>query len=252
MCKNNKFISLLLLCAIWIVPSVHAQGSKEKPAKKENAAATSDQEEDSSNETIKAITESGEKVNLFSDGTWEYAPEDSQEEVKRPINSTKFITPSTSKELVKGRSVNYEVYFDKEKWQTLTKNINEMAEYSLLHKDKNAYAIIIPESASIPLETLRNIVVNNARSVSSSTTILKEEERNVNGSKVIMLNIKAKVQGMDFIYIYYIYSGEKSSIQVIGFTTEELFSEYTNDIENLLNGFVVRESEKNSASGAKK
>jgi VCBS repeat-containing protein len=212
-------------------------------AKDNDVDKNQNQEESTSEEPQKAVTESGENVILSPDGTWEYALDESKDEVQRTVNSTKFVTPALSKDSVKGRVVNYEINYDKEKWQILAKNINETAEYSLLHKDNNAYAIVIPENATIPLEALRNIVIKNARSVSGKVKILKEEERNVNGSKVIMLNMKAKVQGMDFIYLYYIYSGEKATIQVIGFTTEELFSEYQNDLENLLNGLVVKKGE---------
>ena len=220
--------------------STKAKEHKESEENKEQAK----EEEASTDGGIKAVTENGENVILYENGTWEYQPESTAEKTKRPVNPTAFKVPADSKESIKGESVDYEIRYNKDKWQVLTKNINEMAEYSLLHKDKKAYAIVIPEGASIPMETFRNIVINNARGASGQVKILNEEERTVNGKKVILLNIRAVIQGMTFIYEYYIYSGEKSSIQIIGFTTEELFPEYKNDMEDFLNGFIVKETGK--------
>ena len=82
-------------------------------------------------------------------------------------------------------------------------------------------------------------MVANARSASKNVKILAEEERNVNNTRVIMLNIKAEIKGLSFVYLYYIFSNENSSIQLICFTTEELFNEYKKDMEELLNGFML-------------
>jgi hypothetical protein len=201
-------------------------------------------------EYIYATTESGEKVILYSDGTWEFDSDEtaetkvSEEVVKRTVNPKKFSTPASSKEVLKGSNVDYQVHYNKEKWERLEKNLNENAEYSLIHSDKNSYAIIIPEKISIPVENLKNIVISNARNASKNVKVLVEEERTVNNTKVIMLNIQADIQGMTFVYLYYIYSNEKASIQLIGFTTDELYEEYKKDMEDLLNGFEVIQTDK--------
>lgn len=200
--------------------------------------------EEEKDDFTRAITESGEHVILYSDGTWEF--EESAGEAPLPnrtVNPQKFLTPQTAKDVLKGKEISYQLFYDSKKWQKPEEGSNDNAEFSLIHADKNVYAMVIPENVSVPLENLRNIVISNARAASKNVSILSEEERNVNGQKVIMLNIKADIEGMSFVYLYYIYSGENSAIQLICFTTEELFSEYRKDMEDLLNGFVLVKKE---------
>ncbi|MDH4262159.1 MAG: hypothetical protein OEV78_03835 [Spirochaetia bacterium] len=222
MSKKNTFISLLTFILIFLSSSVFTQTSN-------------NQEGSSSKAPIKAVTESGESVNLYFDGTWKYVPKE-----LRAINSKKFTTPSLSKDNVKGKNTQYTINYDSKKWKILEKSLSEIAEYSLEYTDAKAYAMVVPENEYIPMEELRNVVIQNVREASSSVKILNEEERVVNGVKVIMLTIKANIEGMNFIYMYYIYSEKKSSFQIVGFTAEESFPDYKNDIEELLNGFVVK------------
>jgi len=190
---------------------------------------------DETKEPINATTEDGENVTLYPDGKWEYTPE-----IKRIINPKKFLVPPQSKEMVTGKEIKYTIYYDATKWKPMEKSLSEIAEYSLDYKNGKAYSMVVAENESVPLEDLRDVVLNNVREASGGAKVIAEEERNVNGLKMIMMTVKAKIEGMNFVYVYYIYSNDKTAFQVVTFTSEESFPEYKNDLENFLNGFVLK------------
>ena len=196
-------------------------------------------------EPVRGINESGRKILLYPNGTWKFAPaeKDAKEEknvhINAPTNGTVFHTPSAANEFLQGKVADYKIFYNKNKWDILSENLNDMTEYSLLHRKKNAFVIVLPETASVPLNTLREIVLDNARRASPKMSILSEEMRTVNNAKILMLNLKADVENTSFIYVYYIYSGDNKSVQIIGFTTEELYSQYKQDMEDFLNGFMA-------------
>ena len=226
--KKLVILKLIIIYSIGYFSPIMGQDQ----GKKQNSKT----EKSSKDAPVKVTTPSGDEVILNSDGTWEYAANLK----KRTVNNTKFVIPAASKDFVKGNDISYQVFYDKAKWVILEKNISEIAEFSFQHSDDNAYAMIVAENEAIPLDDLRNIVLDNIKAVAKNVKIINEEERTVNGSKVIMLNVKAIIQGMDFVYHYYIYSGEGASIQVVSFTSEDLYLEHKTDMENLLNGFVMK------------
>lgn len=188
---------------------------------------------------INATTENGESVILYGDGTWEYAPEDEDRARKkdRKVNPNKYVTPASATEKVEGKSIQYEIAYNPKIWNILIKNINNLAEYSFTNREKSVYAIVIPEGLAIPPETLRSAVLINLRKASKKIKIIKEEERTVNDQKIIMLNIIAKIQGAEFIYSYYLYSGKERTIQIICFTSKNNFAAKKQEMEDLMNGF---------------
>jgi hypothetical protein len=157
----------------------------------------------------------------------------------RKVNTTVFHAPASSKEVLKGKGVSYKISYDKTKWGILDEQLNEATEYSLAYNDENAFIMIIPEAEEIEIETYRDVVLENANKALKNVVILNEEERTVNNAKLLMLNIRGEAEGQSIVYIYYIYSGENKSIQAVAFTSEELFPEYKQEMENFLNGLEI-------------
>jgi len=88
------------------------------------------------------------------------------------------------------------------------------------------------------MESLKEIALENARGVASEVNVIKEEYRNINGIKVIMMKMAATVQGIKFIYEGYYYSNSNGTVQLLTFTSEKLFNQNADNIESLLNGLV--------------
>ena len=71
--------------------------------------------------------------------------------------------------------------------------------------------------------------------------VVSEEYRNVNGIKVLMMQMAGTIQGMKIVYCGYYYSNDTGTIQLLTYTGENLLKSYHNDIETFLNGLVKLE-----------
>ncbi|MCF8294808.1 MAG: hypothetical protein K9I34_01990 [Bacteroidales bacterium] len=187
---------------------------------------------------IKAITETGDEVLLNMDGTWVYlvAPEESE----ITINDKKFKKPEDAGFLVKSKITNCAVWINPKEWTFNKGGSNEDAEYYFEKKDRDLYAMLIPERSQIPLETMKMVAFENAKSAAPDIRIEKEEYRFVNDLKILMLQMSGTIQGIRFTYYSYYYSDESGTNQLITYTSENLFKTYKSEMEDFLNGFVIQ------------
>jgi hypothetical protein len=130
--------------------------------------------------------------------------------------------------------------YDPVKW-TLAKG-DKAGRHQLNHREGDGYALIIAERLEIPMASLKNIVLENARTAAPDARIVRQEQRRVNGADITCMEIAGTTQGIKFRYFGYYYAGKAGTIQVITYTGENLFPEYRSDFEELLNGFMVTAS----------
>lgn len=187
---------------------------------------------------IKAITENGDEVMLNPNGTWNYVEADNYPVSGLKLNDKEFEKPSASSFLIKSKTVDVGIYLNPKQWSFKKAESNEDAEYEFQLKNEDAYGMIIAERLSIPLETLKDIAFENAKSVSSDLRIVEQEYRMVNGLKVIYMVMAANVRGKDVYYYGYYYSTEKGSVQLLCYTGASMAQQYEKDILDLLNGLV--------------
>jgi hypothetical protein len=186
----------------------------------------------------KAVTEKGEEVILYADGSWSYL--DSESEVKEiPENKKAFKKSKNASFLLKSSRVNLGFWLDPKKWSFKKAANNEDAEYELQLRDGDLYGMIITEKVEVPLEALKDIAIENGRAVAPDLKIVKEEYRTVNGTKVLLIQMNGTTQGIKFSYYGYYYSNSNGTIQFVTYTSQNLLDTYVNDCEELLNGIVV-------------
>jgi hypothetical protein len=187
---------------------------------------------------ISAVTETGDEVFLYEDGTWKYLNDSIIENAEIPVNEKEFLKSKKSTFLVKSKKLNVGIWINPKNW-SFTKGIeNDAFEYQFRKKGDDLYAMLISEKMQIPIETLKGVAVENAKSAAPDIKIIKEEYRNVNGIKVLMLQMSGTLQGLRFTYYGYYYSNSNGTIQLITYTAENLFPNYLEDIEEFLNGLV--------------
>ncbi len=188
----------------------------------------------------KAITDTGEEVILNSDGTWEYS--DSAQKATDIIktNKTKFKRPRDSSFLLKSTKNNSAYWINTDKWFFEKAKNNTAAEYEFQLKGKDLYGMAITEGAEIPIESLANIALSNARTIAPDVKSVKQEFRIVNGKKVIYMEMKGTLQGMKVTYLGYYYSDASGATQLITYTTTKLVDKYKSEINDFLNGLVTQ------------
>ena len=187
----------------------------------------------------KAVTSTGEEVILFDDGTWKYMNVDlpTVDEIK--TNPRNFTKAKESSFLLKSKKTKNGFWINPKKWDFRKGADNPDAEYELQLKEGDLYGMIITEKVEIPLEALKNIALTNAKSVAPDVRVIKEEYRNVNGIKVLCMQLNGTTQGIKFSYFGYYYSDESGTVQFITYTAQSLIEEYKDTAESLLNGIVL-------------
>jgi hypothetical protein len=190
------------------------------------------------NAQINAITDTGNEVILYNDGTWKYLNEETNESEEIPVNHKQFLKDSKSTFLVKSQKLNIGIWINPKIWSFTKGTSNDEYEFEFEKKDEDLYGMLISEKMEIPLETLKSIAIENAKSAAPDVKVVKEEYRNVNGVQVLMLQMTGTIQNVKFTYFGYYYSNSNGTIQLLTYTGENLFSNYQKDIEEFLNGFV--------------
>ena len=189
---------------------------------------------------VKAVTETGEEVVLYSDGTWK-----STAAPKAGWN-TRLDTPSVKKGekstfLVKGKMLKYGIWTNAKKWTFSSDKMPSVpaAEYFFKLKDGDAFAMTVPEEVQVNFEALPALGLKIAQAADPNARITLEENRLVNGVLVKYVEMKVSAQGMDLVYVGYYYSGAQGIIRFMAFTSANLLPKYHKDMEELLNGFTM-------------
>ncbi len=185
-----------------------------------------------------AITETGDMVILYDDGTWSYLHKDTIDADDININPEKFSLSDSSPFLLKSTRINMGCYLDPLKWTFEKTNENEAAEYEINNMELGLYGMMITEKLDLPLESLANIALDNARDAAPDVKVTEKQYRYVNGLKVLMMRMTGTIQDMKFSYYGYYYSTPKGATQFLVYSSEEIVNNNIAEIEQLLNGLV--------------
>ncbi len=188
----------------------------------------------------KAITSSGESVVLYNDGTWRYEDETRRETGSRSIatNPTPFSKGTNSTFLIRSQRVPFGIYMDPKQW-AFERVEGGNGEFEFELRGEDLYGLIITEKVPIPLESLRNIAIENGLEAAPDLEVVEEEYRTVNGNRVLMMRMDGTIQGIPFSYFGYYYSNENGTVQFLTYTAQSLMGTYRREAEKLLNGFLV-------------
>ncbi|WP_367392820.1 hypothetical protein [Lewinella sp. LCG006] len=190
---------------------------------------------------IKAVTENGDEVTLYDDGTWSYDDLEMTDEAEILMNPATFEKSDKATFLLKSSKNNFGFYLNPKEWTFSKEGENPAAEYELHLKSGDLYAMIISEQWEIPLENLREIAVSKAKAAAPDLQVVKEEYRIVNGLKMLHLQMNGTIQGIKFSYYGYYYSDVAGTVQYVTFTSQSLIESYREQCDALLNGLVVIE-----------
>jgi hypothetical protein len=190
------------------------------------------------NGQINAITDTGDPVLLYQDGTWQYLNDSLIEDIEIPVNEKAFIKSDNSTFLIKSNRLNIGIWMNPKTWNFKKGDEGGATEFNFQNKAGDLYGMLISEKIQIPLETLKTIALSNARSAAPDIKIINEEYRTVNGLKVLMLQMAGTIQGLKFTYYGYYFSNANGTIQLLTYTSSDLFNKTLEEVELFLNGLV--------------
>jgi len=185
---------------------------------------------------LRAKTEDGRPVILKNDGTWKFVD---AKPAPGPAGAYRKSESAKSVYNVKGGKISF--YFDPKKWKQEKSDEPNKARFEF--REGDVYGMMIVERMSIPISTLREIALKNAKEAAPDVKIVNEENRTVNGVNILCLQMDATIEGIKFTYYGYYYSGKSGSIQLLTYTSQNLFKESLPEMTEFLNGLEVKESE---------
>lgn len=186
----------------------------------------------------RAITDTGDEVILNTDGTWVYASRAAKNLAKIRTNKTVFKKPKSSNFQLKSKKNNSAFWINPAKWGFKKAVSNTEAEYEFQLKGKDLYGMAVTEEIEISLESLVDLALSNAQSAAPDARVTKKEYRNVNGKKVIYMEIQGTIQSIKFTYMGYYASNDSGSTQLITYTATNLVSKYKKEVNDFLNGLI--------------
>ncbi|MGB3343240.1 MAG: hypothetical protein WBA61_04965 [Aequorivita sp.] len=186
----------------------------------------------------KAVTEIGEEVILFNDGTWEYQNQEDFMATEIPTNPHKFQKDEESSFLLKSNRLNIGFWLDPKTWSFKKSGDDLDSEYDFEMKGEDLYGLVITEKFEVPLQTLKILAVENGREVAPDLKVVKEEYRDVNGLKVLLLQMNGTMKGIKISYYGYYFSSINGTVQFITFSSQNLMESLELESEKLLNGLV--------------
>jgi hypothetical protein len=145
--------------------------------------------------------------------------------------------PTTAKLFAKASKGPFGVWIDPQKWQR--KSSEDPIKIIFTHKTGDAYAMVISERISVPTDSLKKIALANAKAVAPDVKVVSEEKRIVNGKEVLCLETAGTTQGIPFTYYGYYYGGSEGTLQVVTYTSSNIFDEYKRDFDDFLNGTQI-------------
>ena len=180
--------------------------------------------------SVRATTEDGKQVILRGDGTWQYANPESGQHTKSATATTKLKAPFGD----------FVLWVDPAKWrQTKDENPGELYFRSV---DGMGYAKVITDKIPLPLTSLKEAALENAKTQDPNARIVSEEDRIVNGHHVLCMQMEVSKANLSFEFYGYYYGGSSGAIQSVTWTLKDAFAANKSEFTEFLDGLEINDN----------
>ncbi|MEM7103704.1 MAG: hypothetical protein AAF502_11270 [Bacteroidota bacterium] len=201
---------------------------------------------------IQAVTEYGDTIYVFDDGTWNFTGEKAtladdydlsylDEVLTFDTSTVQYNHNPTGKRTLKSKYGFFDIFYDEDIWERVPPaQLNDEAEFAFVAKESDIWCVVIAEEIEVGLENVVKIAMNNMREYTGGEIDLRQlEVREVNGFEVVKGVFALNFSGLDFIFDSYYYSDENGTVQFTTWTGANVHEKYEPAIEELLNGLVL-------------
>lgn len=222
---KNLFVTIILIATTFLTHSTFAQ--------------------------VRAITEDGDSIYVYDNGTWSYELKVESEgnpyeqlldiDVQFDSSTTQFFMPENAKQKITSKFDFFDFYYDSNDWERVPSGtINAEAEIAFKHKGTDIYSTIITEEIELGVEMTYKVAIMNAEEGSGNPVkVLKKEIRNVNGVQMLHTVFEANFDGFEATFVNNYYSGEFGTVQILSWTSTNIVKKYKQDMLDLINGFQL-------------
>jgi hypothetical protein len=136
--------------------------------------------------------------------------------------------------LLQGRAV---LHYDPSSW---TQAVADKAGiFTFRSADGDLGIKVLAERTEIPADNMKTFVLEGLRKFDAAARVAREGWRDVNGSRLLWLEIEATVSGAPVTFYSHCYNGPNATIQLIGYSGRSLMSQSRPLIEQFVAGFEV-------------
>ena len=133
--------------------------------------------------------------------------------------------------------LDHAVRYDPGEWSEIPA-LNDEVLLQLQHSSKEVWMSLITEGAEIPVEAMvqlfrQNLVAGEAQDVEG----IRSGKRLVGGIELGYSEVLATVEGIPVIYLAHFFSSERGTMQIVGWTPRNLYTEHKATIERFVAGF---------------
>jgi len=205
----------------------------------------------SSNCQTIAVTETGDTIYVYDNGTWSYEFQEEMPlineldylsaELKIDTVEEKLIHPTDANKEVRNSKNQFIIKYNDRKWKRVPPaTLNEIAEFAFEGKTFAIWCIVIAEETEIAPDLLFKIAKNTMEeNTGSNVDIINTELRTVNGSNVIRGTFKAYISSITFVFDSYYFSNDLGSVQFTVWSGDKIWERNEKEILDLLNGLIV-------------
>ena len=101
------------------------------------------------------------------------------------------------------------------------------------------FVTLIDETSQIPIDSMPDIAMMNAREVGTDVIEIVRGELNINGNRFTFLEYSANIKDFDVTYLGFYYSDASGTLQIVGWSTSNIFGETRGKIERFASGFFL-------------
>jgi len=180
----------------------------------------------------------GKQIVLHDDFTWEYltrAAADQGEVLKIDLE----ITGTTEYTSENGR---YSLNLTEEVWSPTT-GLNAEADFQFVNRDKNGFCVVLYDGFSIPLDSMKEVLIINASNVDPDARIVEVRKCLVNGIPGELVTYTAKYAGLNFTFLSFITNGEECTVQYTFYPLSNMFDRLESEFITAISGFRFSSSE---------
>ncbi|TAN39810.1 MAG: hypothetical protein EPN25_10170 [Nitrospirae bacterium] len=185
-------------------------------------------------QNIRATTEDGRVVTLKKDGTWQFLKKSSS---SVPNTRGAYQKSDSATAVYKAKNDKIAIWYDPSKWHQ--KKSDNSSKPLFEHKDGDVDVMFLAERFAMDIDALKEMAITNAQAAAPDTKVTYEEKRLVNGKNILCMKMEGTIQTIHFIYYGYYYSGKEGTVQLLAYTSNNLFPEYESDLTEFLNGLVI-------------
>jgi hypothetical protein len=142
--------------------------------------------------------------------------------------------PSGTLSLLQGRAV---VRYDRANWTPAA--VDKPGIFTFKSPDGDLGIKILAERTEIPAANMKTFVLEGFKKFDAAARIAREGWRDVNGSRLLWLEIEATVSGAPVTFYSHCYNGPNATIQLIGYSGRSVMAQSRPLIEEFVAGFEV-------------